>query len=119
MSKIFFPDAEIELETLEEGRVARKIRAHDGTLMIVEVIFKSGAIGSEHRHVHEQICYCLAGEFEFTVEGQKTRLRPGDSVYIPTSALHGALCLSEGRLLDIFTPQREDFLKKQSMEDGQ
>jgi quercetin dioxygenase-like cupin family protein len=112
MSKIFFHDAGIELETLEENRVSRKIRAHDGSLMIVEVIFKSGAIGSEHRHVHEQVSYCLAGEFEFTVEGRTSRLRSGDSVYIPSSALHGTVCLSEGRLLDIFTPQREDFLKK-------
>ena len=111
MSKIFFHDAEIELETLEEGRVSRKIRAHDGGLMMVEVMFKSGAVGYEHRHVHEQVCYCLEGEFEFTVERQTTRLRPGDSVYVPPSALHGTVCLGEGRLLDIFTPQREDFLK--------
>lgn len=112
MSKFFFHDAEIELETLEEGRVSRKIRAHDGSLMMVEVMFKSGAIGYEHRHVHEQVCYCLEGEFEFTIEGQTTRLRPGDSVYIPPSVLHGTVCLGEGRLLDVFTPQREDFLKK-------
>lgn len=112
MSKIFFPDAEIALEMLEEGRVARKIRAHDGALMIVEVMFKSGAAGSEHRHAHEQVSYCLAGEFDFTVEGRTARLRPGDSVYIPPSALHGTVCLSEGQLLDVFTPQREDFLKK-------
>ena len=111
MSKIFFHDAEIELETLEEGRVSRKIRALDGGLMMVEVMFKSGAVGYEHRHVHEQVCYCLEGEFEFTVERQTTRLRPGDSVYVPPSALHGTVCLGEGRLLDIFTPQREDFLK--------
>jgi quercetin dioxygenase-like cupin family protein len=110
MSTVFFPDAEIELETLEENRVCRKIRAHDGHLMMVEVMFKSGAVGSEHRHVHEQVCYCLAGEFEFTVEGEKRRLSPGDSVYVSPSALHGTVCLSEGRLLDIFTPQREDFL---------
>ena len=112
MSKIFFHDAEIALETIEEGRVCRKIRAHDGSLMMVEVMFKSGAVGYEHRHVHEQVCYCLVGEFEFTVERQTTRLRPGDSVYVPPSALHGTVCLGEGRLLDIFTPQREDFLKK-------
>jgi quercetin dioxygenase-like cupin family protein len=112
MSHIFFPDAEIACETLEEGRVCRKIRAHDGALMMVEVMFKAGAVGSEHRHVHEQLSYCLAGEFDFTVEGRTSRLRTGDSVYIPTSALHGTVCLAEGRLLDIFTPQREDFLRK-------
>ena len=112
MSTTFFHDADIALETIEEGRVTRKIRAHGGSLMMVEVMFKDGAIGYEHRHVHEQVCYCLAGEFEFTVEGQTTRLIPGDSVYVPSSALHGTVCLKDGRLLDIFTPQREDFLKK-------
>lgn len=112
MSKIFFPDAEIEPETLEKDRVCRKIRARGGKLMAVEVMFKSGAVGSEHRHDHEQISYCLAGEFEFTVDGQTSRLRPGDTVFIPSAVSHGTVCLSEGRLLDIFTPQREDFLKK-------
>ena len=58
-----------------------------------------------------QVDACLSGEFELTIEGQKTRLKAGDSVYVPSSVLHGALCISEGRLLDIFTPQREDFLK--------
>ena len=111
MNDVFFRNADIELETLEENSVSRKIRARGGNLMMVEVMFKSGAVGYEHRHVHEQVCYCLEGEFEFTVEGQTTRLRPGDSVYVPPSALHGTVCLGEGRLLDIFTPQREDFLK--------
>jgi quercetin dioxygenase-like cupin family protein len=111
MGQIFFPDAEIGLETLEENRVCRKIRAHDDNLMMVEVMFEPGAIGSEHRHVHEQACYCLAGEFDFTVDGKTRRLRPGDSVYIPPSVPHDTVCIEKGRLLDVFTPQREDFLK--------
>ena len=112
MNQIFFIDMAIATEVLEEGLIQRKIRAHGGTLMMVEVMFESGALGYEHTHVHEQVCYCLAGEFEFSVDGQKTHLRPGDSVYIPPSAPHGVVCLSQGRLLDVFTPQRDDFLKK-------
>ena len=112
MSQVYFPDADLALETVEAGQVSRKIRAAGGGLMMVEVFFKAGAVGALHRHVHEQVSYCLSGEFEFTIEGQKTRLKARDSVYVPSSVLHGALCLSEGRLLDIFTPQREDFLKK-------
>lgn len=111
VSKVFFHDDELELETVEEGLVSRKIRARGGRLMMVEVLFKTGARGYEHRHDHEQICYCLSGEFEFTIEGEKTRLRAGDSLYVPPSALHGTTCLADGRLLDVFTPQREDFLK--------
>jgi len=111
MSNVFFPDAELVLETLEPGLLSRKIRARGGDLMMVEVLFETGGIGAEHRHPHEQVSYCLAGEFRFTVEGETATLRPGDSVFIPASALHGTVCARTGRLLDIFTPQREDFLK--------
>ena len=111
MSDLFFPDASLELETIEAGMVSRKIRARGGHLMMVEVFFSAGGIGAEHRHVHEQVSYCLAGEFIFTIEGEAVTLRTGDSLFIPSFALHGTLCVAEGRLLDVFTPQREDFLK--------
>ncbi len=111
MNSIFFPDSKLVLETVEAGKLNRKIRARGGNLMMVEVFFEAGAIGYEHQHVHEQLCYCLSGEFVFTVAGESSTLRAGDSVYVPASELHGATCISEGRLLDIFTPQREDFLK--------
>lgn len=107
---LFFPDAALAIETVEAGQVSRKIRAHGGALMIVEVFFKRGAVGYEHRHPHEQVCYCLSGEFEFVLDGERLSLKAGDSVYVPPSVPHGAVCLDEGRLLDIFTPQREDFL---------
>ena len=112
MDNLFFHDSDINLDTVEENQLTRKIKARGGKLMIVEVIFKEGAVGAEHQHPHEQIVYCLSGEFEFTIDGAKTHFLPGDSAYIPSSVKHGALCVREGRLLDIFTPQREDFLKK-------
>ena len=108
---VFFPDGELELEEVEAGKVSRKIRARGGSLMMVEVFFKVGAIGYEHRHVHEQVSYCLDGEFVFTIDGQSMTLKAGDSVFVPSSALHGTQCIGAGRLLDVFTPQREDFLK--------
>ena len=80
-------------------------------MMMVEVFFKAGAIGAEHRHPHEQLTYCLSGEFVFNVEGETRTVRTGDSLYVPASALHGTTCVADGRLLDMFTPQREDFLK--------
>lgn len=111
MSALFFPDTGLELESLEADKLSRKIRARGGSLMMVEVFFAVGAVGTEHRHPHEQVCYCLAGEFIFTLEGQSFTLKAGDSMFVPSSALHGAVCVAEGRLLDIFTPQREDFIK--------
>ena len=109
-SNIYFPDAALVLETLEVGKVSRKIRAKGGSMMMVEVFFTAGAIGAEHRHPHEQLTYCLSGEFVFNIDGEKSTVRAGDSLYVPASALHGTTCIADGRLLDIFTPQREDFL---------
>jgi quercetin dioxygenase-like cupin family protein len=111
MDNLFFPDAGLVPEVLDGGRMWRKLRARGGSLMLVEMHFEQGAVGAEHRHPHEQLCYCLEGEFLYSIEGEKATLRPGDSVFVPASALHGALCVAAGRLLDIFTPQRDDFLK--------
>ena len=111
MSELFFPDAGLDMEPVEADQLTRKIRARGGSMMMVEVYFKAGAIGAEHRHPHEQLTYCLSGEFVFNVEGETRTVRAGDSLYVPASALHGTTCVADGRLLDMFTPQREDFLK--------
>ena len=33
----------------------------------------------------------------------------GDGVYVPPDVLHGAVCIEEGVLIDVFSPVREDF----------
>lgn len=108
----FFADQKLPLELVEADKLSRKIRACGGSLMMVEVFFEAGAIGYEHEHPHEQMCYCLAGEFVFTVGTESRTIGAGDSLYIAANVRHGAACLNAGRLLDIFTPQREDFLPK-------
>jgi quercetin dioxygenase-like cupin family protein len=110
MEKVFFPDAELRRETLTPGKVSRVIRAYGAHLMMVEVSFAAGGVGAEHAHTHEQATYCLAGEFRFQVQGESRVLRPGDSVFIPAGQPHGTVCISAGRLLDCFSPAREDFL---------
>ena len=111
-NEVFFPDQKLELEVVEAGKVCRKIRARGGDIMMVEVFFETGGIGYEHDHPHEQVCYCLSGEFMFTIGTESLKMGPGDSAYVPASARHGATCISTGRLLDVFTPQREDFLAR-------
>ncbi len=60
------------LEDLGNG-VTRRILAHDGKMMAVEVNFAAGAVGPMHNHPHEQLTYVLSGEFEFTI-GEETRV---------------------------------------------
>lgn len=107
---MFFENNKIKLQQLSQD-VSRKILAHDDKLMIVEVYFEKGGIGEPHAHdIHEQVTYILDGVFEFTLGEQKHICHKGDSLYIRPNIMHGAVCLEAGKVLDIFTPQRKDFL---------
>lgn len=101
----------IEEETVAEG-VSRKILARGGVLMMVEVRFKKGARGEVHSHPHEQASYIHKGSFEVETDGKKEILSEGDSMYVPSGSPHGVLALEDSVIIDIFSPQREAFLKK-------
>lgn len=107
--KEFVSDSEIAWEDLRGG-LKRKIMAYDANLMMVKVAFEEGGIGTLHSHFHTQMSYVESGEFEITIGERKQVLRQGDVYYIPPHVVHGALCLSAGMLVDIFTPMREDFV---------
>lgn len=93
------------------GGTERRILAHNDQLMAVEVSFETGAVGAPHTHPHTQCSYVLSGAFTYTVEGEDFLLGPGDSIVVPSDAVHGTVCTEKGVLLDIFTPCREDFLR--------
>ena len=105
---VFFMDKDLPLEEVDPGKITRKVRALGGGLMMVEAIFRVGGIGYTHEHRHEQICYCLSGEFTYSIGDETRTLLPGDSVYVPSNVPHGATCIRDGSLIDVFTPQRED-----------
>lgn len=90
----------------------RRILAWNEQLMAVEVGFDKGTVGADHTHPHTQCSYVLSGKFSYSVEGEAVELNPGDSIIVPSGLVHGTVCLEAGTLLDIFTPCREDFLKK-------
>ncbi|MCZ4058371.1 cupin domain-containing protein [Pantoea sp. LMR881] len=99
------------LEDLGNG-VTRRILAHGGGMMAVEVNFEQGAVGPLHHHPHEQLTYVLSGRFAFTIAGVTQEVGAGDTLYKAPDVVHGCVCLEAGTLLDTFTPQREDFLAK-------
>lgn len=93
-----------------EPGVKRKILATEGGLMMMEVHFEAEAEGKKHSHPHEQMTYCLKGRFLFSVDGVDIALKAGESLYIPSGAIHGVRALESGALLDAFTPVRQDLL---------
>ena len=69
----------------------------------------AGAELPAHSHPHEQVVNLLDGELELTVDGVPHRLRAGDVLVIPGGAVHSGRCIAEVRVLDVFSPVREDY----------
>ncbi|WP_212697688.1 cupin domain-containing protein [Vallitalea pronyensis] len=108
--KHYFMKEDSSMEDLGSG-ISRNILSYSDNLMLVEVYFEKGAVGSLHSHPHEQCTYILEGVFEFNIGGKKQILKVGDSTYKQPNVEHGAVCLETGRLLDVFTPARQTFLE--------
>jgi quercetin dioxygenase-like cupin family protein len=90
--------------------VKRRVLAHGGALMAVEVSFDKGAVGAIHAHPHEQVSYVVKGRFMYRLGDEERELAEGDSCFVKANLSHGVTAIEEGILLDVFTPQREDFL---------
>ena len=94
------------------GGVIRKVLAYSKNLMTVELHFEKGAVGAPHSHPHEQIGYIISGKLVYQEEGCEDKiLGTGDTYYVAPNVVHGVQILEETKLLDIFTPMREDFVK--------
>ena len=104
-----FEAAAIKLTKVGEG-VSRRVLAWNPEMMMVEVHFEKGGVGSIHTHPHVQCTYVLSGRFRFTIGEHEHEVKSGDTLSIPGHISHGTVCLEKGAVLDVFTPMREDFL---------
>lgn len=102
-------DKEIEWLDLGGG-IKRKVMAYDNQMMVVKVGFEVGGIGAKHSHPHTQASYVASGKFDITIDGKTKTLKGGDVYFVPSDLVHGAVCLEEGELIDVFHPLRGDFL---------
>jgi len=98
-----------QAETVAPG-IRRQFLGYGDALMGVRVWFSKGAIGEVHAHPHTQMSYVESGAFRVRVGSQEQVLTAGDSFYVAPDSPHGAVCLEDGVLIDMFTPAREDFL---------
>lgn len=105
---------EIEKEIIGNKRV--RYLTHTDNLMMVVIDFNDGPTSEPdppHNHPHEQVCYVAAGEVLFFLDGEPTRLGPGDMFTVPPEIMHSVqLLTSHVRLVDTFTPLRQDFINK-------
>ena len=88
----------------------RRVLVSRPELMQVEFAFDAGAVGALHSHPHVQASYVAEGSFEVTIGDSTTVLSQGGSFIVPPNVVHGVKALTAGRLVDCFTPRRDDFL---------
>ena len=104
---------EMPVAQIREG-VERRM-GYTEHLMMAVIDFHDGPKrepDAPHSHPHEQVSYVAEGEILFVMDGQQTHLRAGDVFLVPSGKPHSIQQLSEYvRLVDCFTPIREDFLE--------
>ncbi|MFT5697479.1 MAG: quercetin dioxygenase-like cupin family protein [Desulforhopalus sp.] len=105
-----------ETDTTKEviGEKRTRYLTHTDSLMMVVIDFNDGPTNAPdppHSHPHEQVSYVAEGEVLFFLDGEPHQLAKGDMFTVPPDVLHSVqLLTSHVRLVDTFTPLREDFL---------
>ena len=104
--------AKVTKQTIAEGRT--RYLAQTDQLMTAVIDFSDGPADEPdlpHAHPHEQITYVAEGEILFVLEDKKHHLKAGDLFTVAGNVPHSVQLLTEKvRLVDTFTPIREDFL---------
>jgi quercetin dioxygenase-like cupin family protein len=118
MIKMFFMDKDLETKRVDDNTL-RRILAYGDGLMNALIIFEKGFSEDTeipyHKHEHVQSTYVLQGSFNFSIKypdhTETHVVHVGDAIYFPANLEHGCVPLEDNsRLVDSFTPIREDFL---------
>ncbi|MEJ2583727.1 MAG: cupin domain-containing protein [Robiginitalea sp.] len=103
---------DFSMETLPQRELIPGFKGkfvHGDAMSLVFWEVDAGATVPEHKHEHEQIMHVMEGQFEFTLEGKTSTYHPGAIVLIPSFATHSGRALTKCRLMDIFSPARDEY----------
>ena len=106
--KNFMNLSEILPKEIMPGYHGRMVHAEKMSWVFWDV--EIGAEVPEHDHIHEQIMHVVKGSFEFTLNGDTKTYQDGDIVIIPPNAPHSGKAITACKLMDIFSPVREEYL---------
>ena len=106
----FISTEDIAENEIVPGYWARFIHSDHMTLAFWRV--EAGSALPEHAHPHEQVTTLLEGEFEMTIGGKTSVLKPGMAVIIPGNEKHQGKARTDCRLMDAFYPVREEYRGK-------
>lgn len=90
--------------------IKRQTVANGQTMYQMVARLDAGSKMPEHQHPQEQIVHILSGRMKLIVNGTAHDLKPGDSYYLASHVSHGVETLEETRVLDTFSPPRDEYL---------
>ncbi len=81
--------------------------------MVTKMNYVVGNFATLHTHPHEQCGYVISGKYHLIVDGDEkidVVMKSGDTYAIPGNTPHSFEVIEGGEVIDVFTPQREDYL---------
>lgn len=79
---------------------------------VARIFLARGAYVPRHSHVSEQFSLILSGGLRFIFDDREVVVRAGEIIYIPSHVPHAAEALEDTVDLDVFSPRREDWIRK-------
>jgi quercetin dioxygenase-like cupin family protein len=108
----FIQQSEVQKEQIGHGR--ERYLGYTDKLMMVVIDFNDGPTSEPdppHSHPHEQVSYVVTGELIAHIGKETRRLGPGDIFTVSPDVSHTIqLLTAHVRLVDTFTPLRDDFV---------
>jgi len=107
--KIIYMDhiSNIPVQEIRPGFFGKLIHGYKGTVSIWDI--KQGSALQTHQHVHEQITYILEGELQMNIGGEDYLLTAGCYHVIPSNVPHNAFAKTDVKVIDFFSPARDDY----------
>jgi quercetin dioxygenase-like cupin family protein len=90
--------------------ITRRTVAHGKNMYQMMATLAAGSTMPPHSHAQEQLVHILEGRMRLIVDGVPHELSSGDSFYLASNVPHGVETLLPTRVLDTFSPPRDDYL---------
>jgi quercetin dioxygenase-like cupin family protein len=90
--------------------IKRQTAASGKTMYQMTARLDAGSKMPQHQHPQEQIVHILEGRMKLIVNGTPHELIAGDSFYLASNVAHGVETIENTRVLDTFSPPRDEYL---------
>ena len=101
----------MEMEQLNDKLSRQMISGENAT--ISQLVLKKGAVVPRHSHINEQYSWIISGSLKFIFDDREVLVGAGEILVIPPNVAHSAVALEDTVDVDIFSPRREDWIRKE------